>query len=360
MNAKAGWIESPKYDLGLLSLIPLLGILVCGVAWTGVDPLMIGAVSLFLLGMPHYLSTYAFYMDDKTLDYAKTRKFAFFAGPVLIVLLLTVALKLKFYLLVAIWVDAWNVFHVSRQSNGILSIYRHLNGGNNLLERIPANLALVCISGGLYSLKIDKQQSFSHYFSMLPWNIMPYVGPALLLVGFAAVILLVVRMSRRSQSIFTSEMLFLGTSALLFAPYALLDSRSTATSAMLSGHYIQYMSILWLLNHRKYTSDIGSARQRMLAFISRSVPRILGLLVSLVIAASISDRVIHHFNLVGFHNWLLNVIVLLHFYLDGVFWAFKHPFTRQSIGPYLALPDHRVTPTVALPSPAMPVPVPAS
>jgi hypothetical protein len=147
---------------------------------------------------------------------------------------------------------------------------------------------------------------------------------------------------------------------LLFAPYALLQSRSTATSAMLSGHYIQYMSILWLLNHRKYTSEFGSVRQRMLAFISRSVPRILGLLVSIVIATSISDRVIHHFNLLDFHNWLLNVVVLLHFYLDGVFWAFKHPYTRQSIGPYLALPDHRLTPSAAAPGPAVPVPVPAS
>jgi hypothetical protein len=284
---------------------------------------------------------------------------AFFMGPVLIVLLLTVALKLKFYLLVALWVDAWNVFHVSRQSSGILSIYRHLNGGDNRVEKLPANLALVCTAAGLYSMSIDRQQSFAHYLGKLPWDIAPYIGPVMLTVGLGALLLLILRMARRGASLFTPEMLFLVTSLLLFAPYALIKSRTTASSAMLSGHYIQYMGILWLLNHRKYTAVAGSTAQRMLATVSRSAKSILLLLVSLVIATSISDRVVHHYNFMGFHNWLLNIVVLMHFYLDGVFWAFKYKHTRDSIGPYLLLPDHRVSAAPAGLSP-MPVAVPAA
>lgn len=356
-ETRAGWIEAPKYDLWLLALPPLLGIIVCSFA-SAVDPFLIAGVSLFLLGMPHYLSTYAFYLDDKNMAYARTRKFAFFAGPILIVLLLTLGLKLKFYLLIAIWVDAWNVFHVSRQSCGILSIYRHLNGGDNRLEKLPANLALICTSAGLYSMSIDRQQSFSHYLAKLPWDVMPYVGPVLLAAGFAGLLLLLWRMARRGASVFSPEVLFLVTSLLLFAPYALIKSRTTASSAMLSGHYIQYMGILWLLNHRKYTEVTGSTAQRLLATVSRSWKSILLLLVSLVIATSISDRVVHHYNFMGFHNWLLNLVVLMHFYLDGLFWAFKYKHTRDSIGPYLLLPDHRVSAPVGLAP--MPLPVAAA
>ena len=354
-ETRAGWIEAPKYDLWLLVLPPLLGLIVCGFAFA-VDPFLIAGVSLFLLGMPHYLSTYAFYLDDDNMAYAKTRKTAFFIGPILIVLLLTAGLKFKFYLLVALWVDAWNVFHVSRQSGGILSVYRHLNGGDNRLEKVPANLALVCTSAGLYSMSIDRQQSFSHYLARLPWDIMPYVGPVLLTIGFGGLVVLIVRMSRRGASLVTPEVLFLITSMLLFAPYALIKSRTTASSAMLSGHYIQYMGILWLLNFRKYKEVAGSAGQRLLASVSRSAKSILLLLVSLVIATSISDRVIHHYNFMGFHNWLLNLIVLMHFYLDGLFWAFKYKHTRDSIGPYLLLPDHRVT----APSGVTPMPLPVA
>jgi hypothetical protein len=38
---------------------------------------------------------------------------------------------------------------------------------------------------------------------------------------------------------------------------------------------------------------------------------------------------------------LWNALTLVHFYLDGLIWAFKQPFVRQSIGAYLT-PASRV------------------
>jgi hypothetical protein len=356
MNERAGWIESPKYDLWLLALPPLLGILICSFAW-GVQPAYVAGASLFILGMPHYLSTYAFYFDDANTRYAKKRMVAFYLGPVLVVFCLTAAVALKFYMLVALAVDAWNVFHVSRQSSGILSVYRHLNGGDNRAEKLPANLALLCIGGGLYSFTIANQPSFVTFLKRLPFDVMPYMGPVLLTAGLIGMATLIIRMRRRSTTFLTPETIFLATSALLFVPYVLMKSRTTASSAMLSGHYLQYLGILWLLNHRKYTREEGSPMQRALAAVSRSAPRILALLVSIVALTSIADRFLHHYNAMGLHNWLLNLIVLMHFYLDGVFWAFKHKHTRDSIGPYLLLPDHRIAST--LPAAAMPIPAPA-
>ena len=95
----------------------------------------------------------------------------------------------------------------------------------------------------------------------------------------------------------------------------------------------------------------------MLASVSRSVPRVLILLLSLVALTTLVDRGVHHFNAMGLHNWILNLVVLMHFYLDGLVWAFKHPHTRATIGPYLLLPDHRIG--AAAPSPALPIPAPA-
>jgi hypothetical protein len=255
---------------------------------------------------------------------------------------LTLALALHFYFLVAVVVDTWNVFHVSRQSNGILTVYRHLGAGNNSLERIPANLGLVAISGGLYAIHIAKQPSFVYYFRYLPFDIAPFIGPVLLGVGAVALAILVVRMLRRTAGVGLSEWIFLGTSAALFLPYVLLDSRSSATSAMLSGHYVQYMGLLWLLHHRKYRTVEGSGVQRALAGIATRPYRIVIFLLALVAATSLVDRTVHHFDATAFHTWILNVVVLLHFYLDGVFWAFRKPYVRESLGPYLVLPDRRL------------------
>jgi hypothetical protein len=355
VSANAGWIESRRYDLGLLALPPLLGLLICTFAGS-VDAYVISGASLFLLGMPHYLSTYGFYLDDKNLAYARTRKLAFFVGPVVVIGFLTASLALHLYLLVALWVDAWNVFHVSRQSVGILGIYRHLNGGDNRVEKLPANVALVALAAGMYSVTIVKQPSFMYYLKFLPFAVAPYLGPVLLTIGGIALAILLTRMLRRGARLFSPEMIFLVGSIVLFSPYLLISSRSTASSAMLTGHYVQYLGILWLLNHRKYDGQTGSAGQRALGWISSSVPRIVILLLSIVAATSLVDRYVHHISAMGFHTWILNLIVLMHFYLDGVFWAFKHRHTRDSIGPYLLLPDHRAT--AAAPA-ALPLPSPA-
>ena len=332
---RAGWIASPGYDLSLLSLSPLLGIVAC-VLVAGQNAVLVSAVSLFLLGMPHYLSTYTFAMDDANRSYYRTRRWAFLAGPVLVVGLMTVALKLHVYVLVAAVVNGWNVFHVSRQSSGILSLYRHLNGGASRLEKVPANLALLGSGAGLFALHIDKDPGFGPLLKGTLAPAAPWVGPALIGLGGLALGALLFRMLRRPGGVSASEWVFLGASLLVFLPFVLVGDRAIANATMLSGHYVQYLGLIWLLNHRKYRALEGSAPQRLLALVSRRPGRILLLLACVVLLTTAVDRLVHFANAMVFHTWILNVVVLLHFYFDGFFWAFKRPFVRQSVGPYLA------------------------
>src|SRR5687768_13755605 len=103
-----------------------MGLLVCGVAAMFGEQVLMGAffveASFFLFGMPHYLSTYAFFLDDSNLRYYATRKIAFVAGPILIIFALVGAAALHLFLFIGVAVAVWNAVHVSRQSNGILSI----------------------------------------------------------------------------------------------------------------------------------------------------------------------------------------------------------------------------------------------
>lgn len=343
VRERRGWIASPGYDLGLITIAPLLGLLVVVGAWLTSERALVEShfveIAFFLVGMPHYLSTYTFFLGDENREHYSRRRFAFFAGPVLVIALLTISLAAHFYRLVTLVVDTWNVFHVCRQSAGILSIYRHMNGGDNSAEKTPANLAILLISGSLYCLTVDRQDSLSYVFALFPVDISPFVSPVLMVSGGCALLVLLIRMRRRLTRVSISESLFLGTSIALFAPYIFLQTRPLASSAMLIGHYVQYMGVLWLLNHRKYGSPAGSVWQRGLAIVSEKPLTIVISLVAIGCAMFVIDRGVHYYSADALHTWWLNAVVLLHFYFDGLFWAFKDGYVRKSVGPYFLAPQ---------------------
>jgi len=337
-----GWIGSPRYDIGLLILPLLAGPALALLALAApLYPRILLAGVFFILGVPHYLSSYAFYFDDANRTYYRTRLVAFYLGPVVVVGLLTLSLYLHFYNLVAAAVDLWNVFHVSRQSHGILSLYRQLGGGDHRIERGPANLALLGLNGGMYAMVMHHQPNIAYFLSFLPVWAAPLLAPAVLGVGLVALGVLLVRMTRRRVAPLLPEWVFLAASVLLFTPYLVAPDLTLAGSAMLAGHYTQYLALVWLMNRRKYPAPAGSPGQRGLAWISRNLYALLAVLGLLAGAAFVFDRLVLGVGALALHAWAFNVIVLLHFYVDGLCWALRHRPIRDSVAPFLMLADHR-------------------
>src|SRR5262249_35991589 len=112
-----------------------------------------------------------------------------------------------------------------------------------------------------------------------------------------------------------------------------------ATAALLTGHYIQYLGIVWLLNRRKYKALGGSPGQRVLARLSQSSSVLATVLVLIGGGAALFYSIVAASQLVT--ALVFNAVVLLHFYVDGLCWALRHPYIRKSIGPFLMLPEHR-------------------
>src|SRR5438445_793633 len=126
---KRGWIESPLFDLSLFTLSPLAGLFVILPVLLSPKGLHVYIAATYLIAIPHYVSSFSFYLGDENLAYYRTRRLAFFAGPVLI-LIGVMALRLtKLDAAVQSSLYVWNVFHVSMQSAGILALYRRLHGG---------------------------------------------------------------------------------------------------------------------------------------------------------------------------------------------------------------------------------------
>ena len=339
MTAPRGWIQSPAFDLALFTLAPLAGLAVV-LASRVPGGYRLGVAAMFLIAIPHYMSSFTFYLGDDNLRYFRTRRTAFFVGPVVIFATVFILRALGVYgpILVAMFV--WNVWHVSLQSAGILSIYRRLNAGP-LDERPVAHLAIVSVSATMAFWHMDR---FAPLYDPLarihPW--LPWALPAVALpVALGSLVVLAWRIAHRARRISLAEGAFLATSLLLFHPYLWVRDSAQATFATLMGHFIQYLAIVWLLNRRKYAGAQGSAHQRLLAWISARPVMVFAMMAAVGTSFYAADRLTAALGIGIAYLIVWNAMTLVHFYIDGLVWAFRTPHVRESVGPYL-MPASRI------------------
>jgi len=339
--AKArGWIESRVYDLALFTLSPLAGLLIIALdRMTKLGPAA-GVLAVYFVGIPHYLSTFTFYLGDQNRDHYRLRWAAFFLGPLVIFGLVLTLRVLDVSGAVQSIIFTWNIYHVSLQSAGFLSLYRRLNGG------VPAEKRWAQLM--ILSVNATMAFWFLKYFPPL-YDLLVRLNPSAPIVlrylclaaavfagsGYAW------RLRGRSRPVSTPERAFLISSLLLFHPYLWLQDYLLATIAMLIGHFIQYLGIVWLLNRRKYGQHMAGSRSQQWLVKLSSRPRLL--LASLLLVGGtflFIDRGSRHVGLYFSYIVVWNSLVLIHFYVDGLVWAFKDRFVRDTVGSYLVLESH--------------------
>lgn len=326
--AQAGWIQSPAFDLLFFILSPLAGLaLLLATRDGGMTVLSIAAATL--IGGPHYLATYSFYFWDDTATYHRQRWVAYFVVPILIVVAVGIIAWLRVPIVIVVVIYFWNAYHVARQSCGIQTIYRHRAGVSDERHKRVTNAAILSTSFAMALAHLDWYPGL-HALLMKPSPYLPDILSKGALV-WAAVSLgrLAVAMAdryRRGPAFTAGELGFLGTSLLLFHPYLWVRDVDLATLGMLLGHFIQYLGIVWLLNSRKLADGGGSLQERILSRLWRD-PWVL---IPALLAAGALFCVLQ-INLMA----ATVALVLLHFYLDGLFWAFRVPEVRRAIAPHL-------------------------
>jgi hypothetical protein len=332
-QSKRGWIQSPLFDLSLFTLSPLAGLFVILPALVSPKGMQVFIAATYLVAIPHYVSSFSFYLGDENLAYYRTRRMAFFIGPVLIFIAVMSLRLMKTDAAVQSALYVWNVFHVSMQSAGILSLYRRLNGGL-LSESRFARASILGVNGSLAFLHID-------HFPPIYQNLLRVHFPvwtiraAFLSIAVVGLVFYLSSLRRRAKRIRAPELAFLVSSLLLFHPYLWVNDLDLATFGMLMGHFLQYLGIVWLLNRRKYSTLEGSGHQRVLSSISTNTPLLLLALVSAGLVFFVAQKSSALLGVPMSYIILWNSLALVHFYLDGLVWAFKNPFVRKSIGPYL-------------------------
>jgi len=335
---KRGWIQSPLFDLSLFTLSPLAGLLVILPVLVSPKGLRVFIAATYLIAIPHYVSSFSFYLGDENLSYYRTRRLAFFVGPVLIFIAVMALRLTKIDAAVQSSLYVWNVFHVSMQSAGILALYRRLNGGL-LSESRFARASILGVNGTLAFFHIDHFPPI--YQNLLKVHFPVWTIPAASLsVAVVGLVCYGDRLRRRAKRLRAPELTFLVSSLLLFHPYLWVRDLNLATFGMLIGHFLQYLGIVWLLNRRKYATVEGSGHQRLLSSISTKTPLLLLTLVSVGLVFYLAEKSSAWLGVPISYVIVWNSLALVHFYLDGLIWAFKDPFVRKTIGPYLTPDSH--------------------
>ena len=325
--AGGGWVHSPLFDLSFFILSPLAGLALLLAYPTSGSLASLAAAAL--IGGPHYLASFSFYFWDDNRGYYRGRWMTFFVAPALLVLFVVLIVLFKVPVVILVLIYFWNAYHVSRQSCGILSLYRHRARVSDPQQKTLANAAILCTNLSMALAHTDWYPAL-HAFLSRPSPLLPSI--LWQVVTIAAAVSLVrlgvslVQRVRAGNGPRPAELAFLFSSLILFHPYLWIRDADQATLGMLLGHFIQYLGMVWLVNYRKLALGSGSLGQRCVARIWRD-PRVLipvfltcgGLFMLLqtqMMAVSIT-------------------LVLLHFYLDGIFWAFKRPEIRKAMVPYL-------------------------
>jgi hypothetical protein len=320
------WIESSAFDLAFFILSPLAGLAVVLLYPVGGPALALAFAAL--VGGPHYLASFAFYFWEEAAPNHRSEWLAHFVGPALIVAFVAAVAMLRIPMIVVLVIYFWNAYHVSRQSCGILSIYRHRGGCMDVGHKRIVNAAIIStnLCMALWNLEWYPQL---HEILALPHPQFPrLLWLTSLVAAIASVAALAHSMHRRQRAgmgATTVEWAFLATSLTLFHPYLWVRDNNLATLAMLMGHFLQYLGIVWLVNRRR-ADRAPLAHARLFERVWTN-PRLLA--GTFVLAGSF-------FLLLQMQALAIAItLVLLHFYLDGIFWAFRRPAVRNLLGPYL-------------------------
>jgi hypothetical protein len=331
---RGSWIQSPGYDLGFFILAPALTLpIVMLELWGWGRVALAGGV----LALAHYLSTFAFFAWDENRLHWRTHWVPFFAGPVVICLGYLALVASEAFRAISFLLFFWNAYHVSRQSCGLLSIYRHRGGVADPRQKEVANGAIVSTSLWLALWNIETHGSVLPLLAAVSPRL-----PGLLRLGLGVVAVvslgrLALALGRRAGGggLRLPELAFVGTSLLLFNPYLWLPTSGGATYAMLLPHYVQYLGLLWLVHRRKFRSPEGSPAQRALQRLSAHTVTLVGVLatvsVTIVAVRFVLVRAGHPETFEAFYL----LLAFVHFYLDALLWAFRDPHVRRMLAPHL-------------------------
>jgi hypothetical protein len=310
-------------------------------------------LSYILLAETHFASTWTIYLDPENRKEYSAHKGIYYYAPLLIMVacvLVSWTVSLKVVLFFGALASA---VHVTRQSTGIVALYRSKARQVDPRHKRWENLSLYFASGAFLTFGFIRfylepggmlaslSLAFPPIGSLLRLGLVALVLGAL--VSVANVVALEVGRARSGAALSASKLVAFAYSLFLYSPYVFATRMEHAIAMAVGVHYVQYLGIVWLLNGNKYKLDSRSEGgvsfdRRVLSWLSQKVwVRLPYLLFYAGLMAYLRQG--------GFRwdkfepaSWVYSIPIglqIVHYHVDAYIWRFSNPFIRTTVLPYL-------------------------
>ena len=278
-------------------------------------------IYLFILGETHFAATWLFFIYPNNRKWVLQNRYWSLFIPFLIIIALIV-IAIKSIEVVLLFILIYNLFHVTRQSIGIIKIYstRKVNLSVELAYIYIINI--LCAIVGLCRF-------------IIPINliIMNRTIISITIILFACTyLLLIIFRIRKFVSLHFLGSLITGT--LLYLPLLFANTIQDAFAMGVGMHYSQYLALVIPINIRRLNANIDNINNNLINDID-----IHKILVKIIIYLVCYSSVMLFFTFSKkYENYYYLIPVffqLAHFYVDGFIWRFSEDHIRKNIGRYL-------------------------
>jgi hypothetical protein len=347
MSLQSQWVVSRKFDLSFFLLPFLLGLVYfLLILFLPAYVFIITAIVWVVFAQTHFGSTWFLYLDKKNREYFNKNKFVYYIMPLII---LASVLYVGWYnlALLVIIISIASLYHVTKQSYGILQLYRMRNQEFDKAEKQDEMIALFGWSIFFAGFGAFQLPDFRQY--IVPIENLVRIGLwALFIVMIFYTLKLVYQFIKRKQNSVQKNVFLIG-SLILYSPYLyaaviLVDiyQMEIATLTSLIAHYMQYMGIVWLVNRNKYGKQTEYAEKNpVLKTVSSKIPLIIAAILGYALLMAGFRWGIPQENLV-LYKIIPNVVlalVAIHFYIDAFVWKFSNPYYRETVLPFIKEPS---------------------
>jgi len=278
-------------------------------------------IYLFILGETHFGATWLFFLYPNNRAWVMKNKYYSIYIPVIVIAaLIIVAIRsLDFVLLVIL---IYNVFHVTRQSTGVIKIYadRNSNIKTELIYIYISNF--LCIAVGLFRFIIPINIVNENLF---------IISCIIILVSCTYFISMLLR-PRANKSIYFIASTFTGI--FLFSPLLFANTIQDAFAMGVGMHYSQYLAIVIPINLRRLSQRDRGNNIKWINIKKNNYMLIL-ILLYLLLYSGIMVSLTFSKGYLNYYYLIPVFLQLAHFYLDSFIWRFSNDHIKNNVGKYL-------------------------
>ena len=268
-------------------------------------------LTILILAETHFGATWPFFLDKVNAPYIKKKKIELIAIPILLTLFCIIGFFYFKNLFLLIFFAA-NMYHVTRQSYGIMNLYT-----KEPLEKTHYSNIIYAFNLLFFFIAF-----FRFYMPVIEED-------SLLILNFIIILtMLIVFWFEFKKFGFSENFLTLITGVLIFYPVCFVANPVHAIIMGVTMHYSQYLYLTSkVINKRNNNNDLNK-KSKIFSFLFIII--IYSLIMSILSIFGKNDS--------EFLKTLIFIPItgqMLHFYLDSQLWKFSEQHNRENILRYL-------------------------